>query len=340
MSCSTASYILGKTRGGFAKDTVEKVVRTAKEMGFRHNALARAFRTGRSRIIGLLSDDNVETGPHWYAYQFELGACIEARTHRMDVLKVILRRDPEMDADRVSEVLSTKLVDGIILHDQPGMGSLFEWLKEENATFVVVGNPGDPELYTVDVDDVSVGMVMARHLIDLGHKHLAFIAPPEAWSFGVDRVKGFLDACAVAGIRKDACVVVRTDRYMAGGSAGMQELLKNHPDVTGVCAADDQLALGAIMAATNAALSVPEDISVVGCNNDPFLGAPPDFLTTVDINFVELGSLAAANLVRLTNGEPVSHRDTIGFRLIPRKSSGPAKNRSKARSSSRTPRNA
>lgn len=241
VSRTAAAYILSKTRGGFAKETVERVTNAAREFGFRPNPIARS-------------------------------------------------------------------------------------LQSVAAVFVVIGNPGYPDVHSVDVDNVWVGRLTTQHLIDFGHRRLAYIAPGDSYAYGNDRVEGFLLACKEASLPERDAIVIRDDDSMSGGYRAMQELLQVAPTVTGVCAVDDAMAYGAVKAINDAGLSVPNDISIVGCNNDFFMATDPDFLTTVNLNFVELGSAATRKLFALIDHRDVSPRDLISdIHLICRKSSAPPK---------------
>jgi len=325
VSRTTASYILGKTRGGFAKETVERVSNAAKELGFRPNPIAQSLRTGRTRLLGLLVAAEIKSPQQYIRYQVDIGVAMEARSHRMDIVQVLISPETGPEIGRISELLDTGLIEGLILN-APRKRNVLPWLHDHGGVFVVIGNPNISGVYSVDTDNVGIGRVTAQHLIDFGHRRLAYIAPPDDLAYGNDRVEGFLMACAEAEISPEHCPVVRAEDTMCGGYRAMQEILSMDIQVTGVCASDDSMGYGAASAISEAGLTVPGDISVVGCNNDYLAGIDQGFLTTVELDFVRLGSAAAAKLIDLLEGKPTTIRDIIDFRLIQRKSSGPVKN--------------
>lgn len=323
VSRTTASYILGKTRGGFAKETVERVSNAAKELGFTPNPIAQGLRTGRTGLLGLLVTSDPRSPQSYIRSQIEVGISIEARKRNMDLIQFAASPDPGSEIGRVSELVGTGLVEGLVLH-APRRVPVLNWLRDYGATFVVVGDPDMHGVYSVDVDNVGVGRSAAKHLIDFGHKKLLYVAPPEDLTYGCDRVEGFLLACAEASLPTDQATVIRTEDSMAGGYSAVRKALKSGLDFTGICASDDSIAYGAVTALKEVGLSVPEDVSVVGCNDDYLAGIDQEFLTTIELDFVKLGSLAARKLITLVDEEPTPRRELVDFRLLQRKSSGPA----------------
>lgn len=323
VSRTTVSYILGKTRGGFAKETVERVQQAAKELGFKPSPIARSLRTGRSRLIGLVVESDGLSARCYNRCQIEAGIAAESVKHQQDVLQVIVSSDADSEIRRVSDLLGTGLVEGLILTAHSHR-PVIDWLRDYGARFVVIGNPNVPNVASVDIDNVGLGAAMAQHLIDLGHTNLLYIAPPDDVAHGNDRAEGFLLACAEAGIPAERSNVLRAEHSRAGGYAAMREAITSGLDATGVCATDDAMAYGAIAAIREAGLNVPTNISVVGCNNDRSVGIDRHFLTTFELDFTKLGTLAAAKLIAMLEERPTSRRELVGFRLIPGKSSGPA----------------
>lgn len=321
VSRTTASYILRRAGGNFAPDTEARVFQAAKDLGFRPNAIARWLRTGRPRLLGFLTPVDLESAHHIIKHQIEVGIGLEARKHGMDIVKVLLAQDTESETGRISEMLDTGLLDCLILENPPKGSPVIPLLLRKGAHFVVIGNPEHPGVYSVDSDNEALGRAVAEHLIKLGHRGLAYIAPLEQWAWGNDRVRGFLAACCEAGIPESDSLVVRVNHSMTGGYEGMRELLTRHAPITGICAADDQTAYGAMQAIDERGLSVPQNFSVVGCNNDYVLGVFRDLLTTVELESVNLGSMAAAKAISLSEGKSPPLREFCQFHLIHRRSS-------------------
>lgn len=323
VSRTTASYILGKTRGGFSQETVERVSSAAKELGFSPNPIAQSLRTGRTSLLGLLMLPDPRSPQDYIRSQIEVGIAIEARKHQMDVVQVLVPPEPGSDIARVSELLGTGLVEGLIVIDFRNR-PILSWLRDYGAAFVVIGSPDISSVPSVDADNVRLGRATAQHLLDLGHTHLLYIAPLRDLTYGNERVEAFLAACKDNNIPSGQVTVLRSEDSMAGGYKAIKEAVRNAVDFTAVCASDDSIAYGAVTAIRELGLCVPEDVSVVGCNNDYLSGIDQDFLTTVELDFVQLGTLAANKLICMLDDQPTPRRELIDFRLLPRKSSGPA----------------
>lgn len=326
VSRTTASYILGAARGGFAPETVARVTQAAKELGYRPNPIAQSLRTGRTRLFGLVVPADVGSSGQHARCRTEVGIATQMREHHMDVVQVIVSRDADSGISRVSELLKTGLIDGLIVN-APKEIPVISWLRDQGAPFVVIGNPGLSDITSVDMDNVAVGQASARHLIEHGHANLVYIAPPKDMHHSQDRAAGFTEFCVEAGMTKEQVRVVHAQDSLAGGYNAMREVLASASGVSGVCAGDDSMACGAVTAIIEAGLTVPGDISVLGCNNDCLACTDQDFLSTVDLDFAALGALAARKLVSLLEGRPTVRREMIGCRLIQRKSSCAASSR-------------
>lgn len=329
VSQTTASYIIGKTRGGFAKKTVQRVNQAAKKLNYKANTFAKGLRTGRTELMGILSGIDFESVNHITRYQLEVGVATEAIKHGFDIIRILtspeIEADDKANIDRVIALIRSGLIECMVL-ECPISGTPFiQEIQETGASFVVIGHPPQKNVYTVDSDNVLVGRMTAQHLIDLGHRRLAYIAPYQNYPFGNDRAKGFLDTCKVASVNARDLLVVRVENTTAGGYKGMQQILKKPKPYTAVIAADDYMADGAMKAIADAGLNIPDDISIVGCNNDSLAGNRADFLTTVDLDFVNIGSLAAKKAIALTMGRKITRRTITKSRFVPRGSSGPPK---------------
>lgn len=322
VSRTTASYILGKNGGSFSAETVERVHRAARDLGFRPNVLAKWLRTGRPRLLGFLTPVDLESANHIIKHQFEVGIAVEARAHGMDLVKVLLAPEAGDETGRIADLLDSGLIESLILENPPLDSLILPLLKERNAMFVVFGNPQDASVPSVDTDNVRLGRAVAGHLLELGHRRLAYLAPMEEWVWGNDRVQGFREACLDAGVAPEDILVLHNTHSMAGGYKGMQELLASRQAVTAVACADDPTAYGALRAISDAGLSVPEDYSVAGCNNDNVLGVFPDLLTTIDLDFVSLGAMAARKAIAISEGQRRPAREYNEFKLIARLSTG------------------
>jgi len=169
------------------------------------------------------------------------------------------------------------------------------------------------------------GMLATRHLLDLGHRQIAYVGGPAAAACNQARMHGYRGAMEAGGAPVPDGYV-RTGRFSyEHGIAGGATLLDLPAPPTAVFAGSDETALGVIEAARVRGLRIPDDLSVVGFDDTPVarLAAPP--LTTVRQPLREMGAVAVRTALRLAAGEPVdSHHVELATELVVRQSTAPA----------------
>ena len=177
-----------------------------------------------------------------------------------------------------------------------------------------------PGLIGLNFDNFEGGRLATQHLTDLGHRQIAFISGDVEHPDADERLRGYRAALKAAGIAFDARLVVPGGYQEVDGLRAVGHLLSTRQRFSAIFAANDQMALGAMLGLHRHSLRVPDDISVVGFDDLPssMYSTPP--LTTIDQPAFELGHLAASAMLRLLAGEkPVI--EVPSPRLIARESS-------------------
>jgi LacI family transcriptional regulator len=153
--------------------------------------------------------------------------------------------------------------------------------------------------------DHRVGAAEAtRHLLDLGHRRIAYVAGDVGHADARDRLRGYRDALAEAGVVEDPRLVVLDGTFETGaGEAAVEGLLDDGVAFTAVFAANDQLAAGVQLGLSRRGLRVPDDVSLVGFDDAPSSEFTTPPLTTVRQDLHEIGIAAAEGLLRLLGGE-------------------------------------
>jgi LacI family transcriptional regulator len=295
VSQPTASLVLSRhPTARIAADTRDRVLRAAEELGYRPNVVARSLVRRRSYAIGLVVPD---LGNQFFAH-------VVSGAQRVAVdegYAVLLCEQQGTPIDRHLDALRARQVDGIIL-DAAGASSIPEELLD-GINVVLIDQPSQ-RWPGVASDAEGAGRLAAEHLLALGHRRIAFIGPAaDVHSFRM-RERGFTRALRDAGIGVETDLYRRVPATVAGGHAAMRALLAQVSRPTAIFCANDLIALGTYKAATQAGVSVPADVSIVGCDDIEFAQLVTPELTTIAVPARELGARAARLLVRALAGDP------------------------------------
>jgi LacI family transcriptional regulator len=283
-----------ETRLLVSEETTRRVTAVAAEMGYRPNPVARSLRTRRSHSVGVLIPDlnNPIFPPIVRGLEDKLAAAGY----------VALLGNTDADASRerkLFEQMRARHVDGFVL----ATATLHDRLLAEAAAAelpVVLMNrlARDYSFPAVSVDNEQGARMAVTHLAKLGHTRVAHIAGPQEASTGVGRLRGFRDAMASCGLEVDEDLIAYAAKYtVEEGTRCGRELLAAHGDITAVAAANDMLAVGCYAALDEAGRRCPDDISVIGFNDMPFIDRLRPPMTSVRFPHYQLGTEAAQLLL-------------------------------------------
>jgi LacI family transcriptional regulator len=296
VSPSTVSRILNGTA------SVSEAKRTAVDdaiaaLGYVPNPVARGLAGGRTWSVGVITQaiDSPFYGVALRGIEDELdpaGYC---------PLFVSGHWDPKIEA-RCIDVLRSRRVDGIIVLTGRLADTVLKACAKQTPVVVTGRSLRAPRLFSLNFDNFEGGRVATQHLIDLGHRHIAFITGDPDHPDATERLRGYRAALESARIKYDAALVVPGTYQEISGLLAVDSLLKNRQRFTAIFAANDQMALGATLGLQRRSLRVPEDVSIVGFDDLPtsLYAIPP--LSTVHQPAYELGRLAAAAMLQLLSG--------------------------------------
>lgn len=271
--------------------TREKVEAAIAELGYRRNSAARSLVTRRSQTIGVLASELSQYGP---AHTL-LGVEQAARDAGYFVSIASLRTvSSEAIADSLRHFMDQS-VDGIVVlvpHSQT-LNVLEEF--RTGVPVVVVGSTGNAEVSGAMVDQQMGAEAAVGHLISQGHQRIAHLSGPMDWIDGAARAEGWRAALRRAGLADD--LLLEGD-WSAGSGYELGRRLAAERSATAVFVGNDQMALGVLRAFSEAGVAVPDDVSIVGFDDQPESGyfSPP--LTTVRQDFEELGRRCIDIMVR------------------------------------------
>jgi LacI family transcriptional regulator len=297
VSVTTVSHVLNNASGARVSDaTREKVTAVAAQLGYAPNRLAQGLRLQRTQILALLSD-SIATTP--YAGRIILGAQETASAQGWVVLLLNTGGDPDLEQREIN-VLRQHQVDGVLYASMyhrnvtvpDGLAGLPVVLLDASCT--------DPAIPSVVPDEVGGGTAAVQELLNAGHRRIGFATNVDDIPATHGRLVGYQQALAEAGIpyRPDLVVVEESDT--PGGYRAAVELLRRPDRPTGLFCFNDRMAMGAYRAAHELGLRIPEDLSVVGFDNQELIaeGLHPG-LTTVALPHYEMGAWAVITMIKM-----------------------------------------
>jgi LacI family transcriptional regulator len=319
VSFTTVSHVLNGTRR-VSDSARERVERAIAEMGYAPSAVARALKMSETCILGVLVP-NI-TNPFFA----ELTRGIEDCCRRTDYSVFLCNSDD--DPDRQARYLQTLLerrVDGLLLAAAAGEASpLAQRLAAARVPTVVVDR-GIPGLAAdlVRVDHQAGAQLATEHLLSLGHRAIACISGPTEFAVSRARVAGWRDAMAKAKIDIDPGWLVAGDFSAPAGHELTRRLLARG-DLTAIFASNDLLAIGALRAAAELGVAVPDALSVIGFDGIDLGGYAYPALTTVGHPIRAMGETAASVLIERIAQSPSACREVVlTAQLLMRESTGP-----------------
>lgn len=192
-------------------------------------------------------------------------------------------------------------------------------LKKAGIPFVLLADWDEQDVYTVSVDMANIAYLQTSHLFDSGCRRIGVIDAPAEEPFVQFRQKGYRRALLEHQVPFDEAIVTYGDYSMADARQKTQSLIE--AGVDGIICVDDVVAMGASVTAQVKGLRVPEDITVIGCNNLPFTANMSPSLSTIDLSPAAIGRKAARKLIRLVRKEPTDLTTFVETKLIERESS-------------------
>ena len=298
VSTATVSRTLNQS-GAVRPETARKVWRVASALNYFPNSHARALVSGRSRLLGLIVSDITNPFFPELVHSFEA----LATGHQYDVILTSTDYQTAHMTNCVRRMLERK-VDGVaIMTSEMDMGLIKELARRGvPLVFMDVGRVG-PRMSHVLIDYANGIRQGVDHVIELGHKRIAFITGPLDLHSARTRRQAFLDGMRARRTPTDSKLVREGTHTADGGRLAMTALLKLPKRPTAVVCSNDWTAIGALHAIDAAGLRVPEDISIVGFDDIPLASYTKPPLTSVRMSAGDVGSTAFDALFRLIGGE-------------------------------------
>ena len=260
--------------------TRERIIRTARDMGYVPNSSACTLRLGNSRTIAVVINDI--NNPYYTNMVSEIDRFLSETQYRMMILPC---RDDEETAGKMIEMAISHCVDGIMFFPYNNKAHILR-LQQSGIPFVLMDRwLSGVETNVVRLDDEAGGYVAAECLIKLGHRRILYIAGPNVNSSQIDRQKGILKAFSDFGLSRDTLATLPWDKLSDGIKTTDYHTLFNPRDYSAVIAYNDYIAYNCINDLRAHGVRVPEDLAMIGF----------DYIRRYNSCFLPLSSVSAAD---------------------------------------------
>ena len=275
-----------------------RIRKVAQEMGYQPSAAARSLKTNQTRVLGVIV--NSIDDPFFSEILFGIEDSAQSAGYSLFIAS------SQYDQDREQKIVQTMMeqrTDGVIICSTSFSADKGRQLLANGFPVVVVNYKATENFnFSIYHDDVNGSRQITRHLIDLGHKKIAFLGNSRSGRTSMDRLIGYKKEMRTAGIQVIEDYIYEVDGSEPElGTQGLNYFLNlQHPPTAVICF-NDMIAIGVLHACKEKGIRVPEDLSVTGFDNIIFSAYTSPPLTTLDQPKYTIGKEAAQLLLDLLN---------------------------------------
>lgn len=312
VSIATVSRVMTNSPG-VGESTRARVLDVIHELNYYPDIKGRMLASNSTRNIGLViphTSHFIMKDPFFAEVLRGVQDAINARGYRM----VLATASAEIEEDlEYIKMARDGSVDGIIVLCNKVNDIYLPELKAMNFPFVSIGRAFGPiDIAFVDIDNIQSSYNAVKYLIDMGHRRIAHIAGILETTAGIERLEGYKRALVDNGLPYDESYVVEGKFTQESGYLAASRLLENPKKLpTAIFAYNDSMAIGAMRAIREKGMAIPDDISIVGFNDDPEVSYSEPPLTTVCQPIYRLGKLATEMLIEIIERDGPKQRQVI-----------------------------
>ncbi|MET3567216.1 MULTISPECIES: LacI family DNA-binding transcriptional regulator [unclassified Leifsonia] len=290
-------------RPGVASETRERILQTARDLGWTPHPGARGLSTRRAYALGLVlrrEPRTIEVDPFFASF---IAGVETVLAERGNVLVLTVVPDRAAEERAYERLVADKRVDGFLLTDLLAADERIPLISRLGSYAVSLGEPPGGSPFPVITRDYDSGIdELVRHLVQLGHRRIAHVSGDERMLHGLRRRERFELAAAAAGISP---VVVTTDFSPEQGAEATKALLETEDRPTAIVYGNDPMAIAGMGVAHERGLDLPAELSITGLDGSHIGSFVYPSLTTLDNDPAGWGTAAATALLRLVeDGEP------------------------------------
>lgn len=314
VSKKTVSRIINQSPGVSTK-TRDHVLAVIKELNYSPDPQARGLASKKSYILGLVYDNPNAS----FVSDIQHGVLSRCREQGYELVVHPCDMQSQEIINDVKQFVERLKLDGVILLPPLSESSeLVTMLKKSNSQYVRILSVSidQPEHMIVSSDRQAVKEI-AEHLSELGHNDIACILGPHGHKSTEERFEGFKDGLAETGIKLNDDLTIQGGYTFESGLQCAKQLLSQPVKPTAIFACNDAMAMGVIVAASQLGIKIPEQLSVVGFDDEPHASRIWPALTTVNKQATKMGQLAAEKLVMLCS-KNIEQASSIQSLVVPK----------------------
>lgn len=321
---TVSNVITGNVSVG--KRRKERVLKAIRELGYQPNHVARSLKLKRTKMLGMVISDI--TNP--FFSQMVRGA--EDAALKRNYLLLTFNTDDRVERERqVLSVLRSRRVDGILLVVAPGQGKpshITETLKAGTPVVCLDRLPPGIDVDSVTVDNIAAARECVRHLVSQGHRRIGIITGSMVLQTAQQRLKGYQDAMAEAGIGVDQGWILHGDFHSESGYRLGREILREKDRPTALFISNNLMAIGVLRALHELGMQCPGDVAIATFDDLPLTEVFRPHLTAVAQPAYSFGYAGAELLIQRIESKKAGE-SPIAIRLptelrIRESSAGPA----------------
>jgi LacI family transcriptional regulator len=311
----------------------ERVRAAVAKLGYVPSLAARRLGGSRSYLILALNDMKptiegwqARRGNDWVD-QMLLGGMLKCAEYGYRMLFELVDSHADAIEGQVQAALSSLHPDGVILtppHSENA--TIIDLLQRNGVPFARVGSRGNGTGVSIYMDDAEAARIATNHLLDLGHREIAFLKGSPDYAVSAERLEGYRQAMSARGVEVHESLIQNGDFSYDSGAAAMEKLLGGDEPFTAVVASSDEMALAALHVAGRNGLSVPHDLSLVSFDDTPVvrLSMPP--LTAVCQPIAPMTAKAAELLIEGSQSKGHDQSTHVfPFEFVVRESTAPVR---------------
>lgn len=278
--------------------TQEKVLQAIRELNYTPNAMGKQLRSRKTMTLGVVVTDI------GVAYNAEIIKGIEniANGLKYKILICDSQNEKEKELEFLS-LLQNRTVDGLILvTSQLSDPEILSFADQDYAIGLIGRRIEHPFIPCSFTDNISIGKEVVQHLMERGHRLIAFINGYADAPDSIERLQGYKEQLEQAGLSFEPELIDGGDFNEQGGYEAFKRLWSNNEEFTAVFTANDEMALGVYKACAELGISIPNDIAVVGVDNIRITNYVEPKISSVEQPLYAMGALLAEQLIEQMNG--------------------------------------